>query len=122
MEQDTFNFNEEFPHKVFDDDPPPPTDLDALSRGELKFLEYHNRNPEVYALFKEYAFTFLRSGQEKIGARVLIDLIRWGHVVNRERPPCEYKIPNHHIAHYARLFIKDHPEHEDFFETRELKI
>ncbi len=84
-----------------------------------KFLEYNEENPEVYRLFKEYAFKMIGKGKGHYGARTICELIRWHHDINAERDAADFKISNNHAPFYARAFMNDYPEHDGFFRTQE---
>ena len=98
---------------LFDENP------ERLSKLKRKFLEYHKNNPEVYTLFKEYAFKMINKGKKSYGARTICELIRWHHDVNSDRDAEDFKISNNHVPFYARLFMKDFPAHKGFFRTQE---
>lgn len=83
-----------------------------------KFMEYHKSLPEVYEIFEKYARQFIDRGYNKIGAQMLIERIRWEW---QKKTGCDLKINNDWKAYYARLYLRDHPEHRGFFELRQQK-
>lgn len=88
---------------------------------EQSFAEFHKLNPDVYALFQQYAFYLLRTkGKKKISSKLIINRIRWEKYLetNTDDP---YRINDAYTAHYARLFAHDHPEFKDCFEFRQLR-
>jgi len=86
------------------------------------FLKFHRDNPEIYRLFKQYAFHMIKSRKmKKISSKLIINRIRWEVYVETYRDPRDFKINDAFTAHYARLFIHDHPGYEDFLELRKLR-
>lgn len=83
------------------------------------FEEFHRANPQVYKLFVKFAFHAIEAGQTRWSADAILHVIRW-EVVVRTRRTDGFKINNNHSAYYARKFAEDHPDHEDFFASREL--
>ena len=83
---------------------------------EDKFKTFHRNNPQVYELFKGFAFRVINKGFKAYSARALIHLIRW-HTSVETNDPSGFKVSNNHSPYYARLFMRDHPEHSDFFRT-----
>jgi len=43
----------------------------------LKFLVFHSENPVVYRLFEKFALQLIDSGHDKLGAKMIIERIRW---------------------------------------------
>ena len=83
-----------------------------------RFQEFHYDNPEVYTMFKHFAFKAMDSGRRKYSARAIMERLRWE--LNIQTKSEDYKINDHTIPHYARMFLRDFPDHEGFFETRSL--
>lgn len=83
------------------------------------FDEFDALNPGVYDLFKHFAFEKIRKGAKKLGAKAVIERIRW-----EESCPTigdEFKINNNFPAYYARKFMKEFPIYGGIFETRKVK-
>tara|TARA_R110000744_G_scaffold136983_2_gene247317 strand:- start:606 stop:1001 length:396 start_codon:yes stop_codon:yes gene_type:complete len=81
------------------------------------FIAYHNRNPDIYRLFIKYAGEVSGAGRSNYSARIIIERIRW-HMAVETKSIDEFKINDHHVPFYARMFMYDHPEMENFFELR----
>jgi len=79
------------------------------------FEIYHQENPKVYELFCYYS-KIAASKRERYSARGIFHQLRW-HTMVREKEG-EYKLDAGWTPHYARKFMKEFPEHKDFFETR----
>lgn len=84
------------------------------------FAKFHKENPKVYQLFKEYFF-FLhkRKGWQRVGAKLIMERIRFEYLIITSDP--NFKINNNFTTHYARLFVKEHPEYKKCFVFRKVK-
>lgn len=87
---------------------------------DTAFKKFHKDNPKVYQMFKEQVYRAIRNGREKFSANAIINWIRW-EVALKVKTDEEYKINNNFSSRYARLFVKDHPEHEHMFNFRDLR-
>jgi len=85
-----------------------------------KFNQYHRDNPQVYELFKRFTFMAIRRGHNRLSAWMIANRIRWETSIETFSVD-EYKISNDYIALYARMFMRDHPEYDGFFKTKEMK-
>ena len=85
-----------------------------------RFEKFHKENPRVYMLFKVFALQLLQRGHTRIGAKMVMERVRWEFETG-SKDTRGYKINNDFIAHYARLFVREFPEHEECFEFRILK-
>lgn len=96
-----------------------------LFAGEAKVYErfklFHETNPSVYLLFEKFARELIEKGHKRVGARMIIERIRWECAVSSAKDADGFKINNMFIAHYARLFIRNHPQYREFFEFREIR-
>ena len=108
-----------------------------------KFLKHHQDNPEVYEVFKELALATIKKGFKKFSARALFQVMRWMNGPNLDkaqatgisekireqlrkagkiRPDGLYKFNNNHTPYYVRMFERDYPQYNDFFEKRNTKF
>lgn len=85
------------------------------------FTEFHSRNPEVYKRFKEIVWLLVNKGKQKLSSKLIINFIRWELYVETTDDSCPYRINDAYTAHYVRLFIKEFPEMEKYFELRALR-
>lgn len=83
------------------------------------FAEFHKENPHVYGYFKSFFFYLHSKGWQKISAKLIVERCR-GEIITITSAP-DYKINNSYTAYYARLFVKEYPQHKKCFEFRELK-
>jgi hypothetical protein len=86
----------------------------------LAFAEFHQANPEVWDLFQRFTFEAMHAGM-KVGARLIVERIRWERIIVLRRTEKTFKINDHHWPYYARLFCSTFPQHEGFFELRQRK-
>jgi hypothetical protein len=94
--------------------PPNPT-----NKLYLKFLEFDQKNPNVYKLVCMFADEVLAAGLTRYGISAIWDRIRWH--INITTKDVKFKLPNNHRAYYARKWNKDHPRPELFFRENKLR-
>lgn len=84
-----------------------------------KFWTYHRENPAIYGLFCRFTGEALEAGRDHLGAKMIYERIRW--FTSIETDWAEFKLNNNYHAFYARLWMRDHPQHGEFFRTRKQK-
>lgn len=82
-----------------------------------EFLRFHEANPKIYQLFCRFTEQLLDAGYKRGSADEICHRIRW-HVRVDVKTEDGFKINDHHVSGYARLWMADHPLHEGFFRTR----
>ena len=83
-----------------------------------RFKLFHAENPEVWTLFKRFAFEVIRRGREHYSVNAIFERIRW-HVDIETESSDELKLNNDFRAYYARMF---HAKHDIMlFELRRLR-
>lgn len=92
---------------------------ERMTRLESEFLDFHRENPVVYELFKKFTRMLLDRGYGHHSADAVLHRIRWATMVETSDP--EFKINNNFSAYYARLWMRDFPEHDGFFRCRVLR-
>lgn len=86
-----------------------------------RFEEFHAAHPDVYALFKRFAFELREAGRERYGSDAIMQQIRWHYATSSSGGP-DFKINDAYTSRYVRKLIADHPEEfRDFFELRQLR-
>jgi len=85
----------------------------------VDFLVFHSTYPKVYMLFEKYALQLIAAGHTKLGAKMIIERIRWEFATG-SKDADGFKINNNHTCFYSRLFITNHPQYKDFFEFRKV--
>jgi len=81
------------------------------------FLRFHRANPEVWKLFKRFTLQTMTAGHKYYSADAVVHRIRW-HTSVEVHTDEEFKINDHYVSYYARLFMKVYPEHKGFFRIR----
>jgi hypothetical protein len=84
-----------------------------------RFALYHKRRPEVWSLFKQYAYQVRSTGRKRFSADAILHRIRWYHYV--EQGDESFKINDDYSSRYARKLIAEDPTFAGFFETRRLR-
>jgi len=88
-------------------------DLDA------RFAEWIAANPHVLDAFCERALEAKRAGRTHIGAKRLVEVMRWDmHIPTTGNA---FKFNNSFTSRLARAAKARHPELDGFFEERELR-
>jgi len=65
------------------------------------WCEFHQKNPQVFDLFRDFANTARQAGRTRLSARVIGERIRWYTSVDTQGE--EYKVNDHFWPYYARL-------------------
>ena len=85
------------------------------------FLQFHARNPQVFAELEKLAQVMIRKGRKKIGIGLLFEVLRWEFYMNTDDPNSEFRLNNDYRSRYSRLLIERHPELEGAIEVRALR-
>ena len=83
------------------------------------FKKFHKENKEVYKWFKNYFYYFKGRGKKHISAKLIAECVRMEPTL-RTRGEL-FKLDNCFVSRYARLLVKDFPQHAKYFEFRRLK-
>ena len=90
---------------------------DFLAKKQA-WLEWHTANPMVWKMFEQFAFQAVKMNRKKISHWLIINRIRWE--VAMKTTGSDFKICNNHIAFYARLFVKVHPQYRFIFNLKRM--
>ncbi len=101
------------------DNAPGPPGGDTLQE---KFEEFHALNPWVYERLERLILDMLAKGHQKVGLRMLFEVLRWEHAMSTIDPHSKFKLNNNYSPRYARLLISNHVTWADVIETRILKV
>lgn len=94
-------------------------DLPDAETLEARFWTYHRDNPAIYVQFCRFTQDAIDSGRPYAGAKLIFERIRWHTTVEARGAFADgFKLNNNYHAFYARLWLRDHPGHPDFFRTR----
>jgi hypothetical protein len=88
---------------------------------DQKFAEFHAHNPNIYARIVELLREAQRAGRQRVGIKLLIEVLRWEHYVYTKRPENEFKLNNSLGSRYARKVIDEHPDLGALLQTRRLR-
>ena len=94
-------------------------DLFSVTKRE-KFNTFHRDNPDVYKSFKKFAFELINAGCKHLGAKQIIERIRFETTIQTQGDP-EFKINNNHTCFYSREFCREFPEHLDKFKFKTIQ-
>lgn len=86
---------------------------------DQRFAEYHEANPQVFAKFADLAEEAKRRGRPRIGAKFLLELVRWQTPVAANGD--EFKVNNSYVSRYVRKLSTERPHLASMFATRKLK-
>lgn len=84
-----------------------------------KFERFDMNNPGIYMMFKRYALEAYQSGCKRIGAKAIMERIRWDRMITTRGDT--FKINNNFASRYVRKLISESPYFNDLFEVRGLK-
>ncbi len=97
--------------------------LEVISnRPELFHDDFHGwleTNFHIFAYFEKEALKFAEMGYSKIGAKMLIEQIRYRTKL-KELGDGNWKINNSVAPDLSRLFVTLHPQHANLFSFREM--
>jgi hypothetical protein len=98
------------------------TELFVMGRSNyVDFLHFNTKCPQVYLLFEKFAFQLIAAGHTKLGAKMILERIRWEISIGGVKDDDGFKINNNYTAYYSRQFVKNNPAYEDYFEFRVIR-
>lgn len=83
---------------------------------EDAFLAYHRANPHVLDAFVAVALAERQDGAEKLGAKAIAEMLRWRGRLATSDPGEGFRLPNAHVAFYARLAMHREPRLRGLFD------
>lgn len=95
---------------LFDQD-----DEDSIA---ARFAKFHTQHPEVYALYKKFAYQLLHSGCRRGSTQQILGRVRWESALNPEHDG-GFKVNEVFKKHYAKMLVADDPVFAGFFEFRD---
>jgi hypothetical protein len=90
---------------------------DEIAAG---FLDFHDRNPDVYDMLVTLCRRAKSRGVTRIGVKRLWEVLRWELSLTRD-PQENYDLNNNYTARYSRLIMALEPDLAGIFETRRLR-
>jgi hypothetical protein len=100
------------------------TDQLAITFGksiQQQFDEFHAHNPWVYDELVILARRAHSRGAQKVGMKMLCEIVRWRRFMKTQDFNSGFKINNNYASRYARLISEREPDLAGIFETRELR-
>ena len=82
------------------------------------FAAFHEFNPHVYEMFCEFTKDVIRAKFKHYGARGIWERMRWHTGIEAPDLVAFFKLNDHYIPYYSRLWLKDHPSYKGFFRIR----
>jgi len=79
------------------------------------FEKHCRTNPEIYKKFSFYAFQ-ASEVKDHYSAKCIFHRVRWDSMIMDK--VSEFKVDDGWIAHYARKFMDENPDLNNFFKTR----
>lgn len=83
-----------------------------------QFENYHRKNPKIWELFKTFTFRAIQRGFGHLSADMILHRIRWEVYIETVDPSGPFKVSNNYAAFYGRMFMKEYPQYDGFFRTR----
>lgn len=91
-----------------------------INMRDAKFRLFHEQNPQVYKLWDAYTKEALAKGVKRIGSQMIMERIRWEQKININTND-DFKLNDHLVPYYARLWMEKNPEYPKFFNTRKVE-
>jgi len=86
-----------------------------------RFEEFHAANPHVAQCLATLARRMIAKGRDRIGMKMLFEVLRWEYYLHTDDPNSDYKLNNTMTSRYARLLEETHADLRGVFETRQLR-
>lgn len=87
---------------------------------QVRFLEFHGKNPAVYERLVRLARQAKERGKSRISVKMLYEVVRWYHFLETEDETAVFKLSNDYHSRYARLIMKQEPDLDGLFATKRL--
>jgi hypothetical protein len=88
---------------------------------DVRFRDFHDANPLVYASLVRLAREAKGKGHERISIGMLWEVLRWNRLVAVVDLTSEYELNDNYRSRFARLIMQQEPELDGIFEVRELR-
>ena len=85
-----------------------------------RFENFLDKTPWVWELFKGQVFRARKHGFKKVGAKAIIEYLRWNGRFNRLAGE-DFKINNDYSSRFSRRFKDEFPDYPIEFEERAIK-
>jgi len=98
---------------------PEPTEAPLSGSIRERFEIYNKANPQVLETLERLAERMVARGRQRIGIKMLFEVLRWDYYMQTTDPNSEFKINNNYAPYYARLIIERHPDWCNLFQLRQ---
>jgi hypothetical protein len=78
-------------------------------------IDYHKKNPQIYEMYKKFAFQAINSKRPYYSSEMIINRVRWETMTKAHSG---FKISNEMKAFYSRLFVLQNPTYKNFFKFK----
>ena len=98
---------------------PPDTEEKLTDWGKFKIL--HATNPAIYKSFCEISNTLIGRGFDHYSAYGVMHIVRFQTLHDMDMGD-GFKVSDHMTPFFARLWLRDHPNHSDFFSIKPIRL
>lgn len=95
------------------------SDISRKERIDAAFETFHKENPHIWTLFKKYAQEAIDKGVKKYSAAAIIHRLLWDLNVENKSRKLLVRVNHDFSPCYARLYVKEYPQHKSFFNIKE---
>jgi len=85
-----------------------------------RFDAFDRANPWIYNALVELSRELLGSGKDRIGMKMLFEVLRWEYLKRTTDEASDFKLSNSYTSRYARRIMAQEHELDGIFETRPL--
>lgn len=86
-----------------------------------RFKILHATNPAIYKSFCEISHTLIGRGFDHYSAYGVMHIVRFQTFHDMDMGD-GFKVSDHMTPFFARLWLRDHPNHSDFFSIKPIKL
>tara|TARA_R100000234_G_scaffold1165_2_gene1022 strand:- start:6577 stop:6897 length:321 start_codon:yes stop_codon:yes gene_type:complete len=91
-----------------------------INMRDAKFRLFHEKYPEVYDLWDNFTKEAIIKGAKSMGSQMIFERIRWETKLNMKTNEA-FKLNDHLVPYYARLWMEKNPDYPKFFNTRKVE-
>lgn len=91
------------------------------SKLDQDFAQFHRDNPLVYDALVRLARQAKARGHERIGIKMLFEVVRWEMFLKTSDAASDFKLNNNYTSRYARLIMASEPDLAGIFFVRDLR-
>lgn len=84
-----------------------------------EYIKFDAEHPIVWKLFVQFTLESVGRGFKQYSVNAIFERIRWKTDQPNTEGKTTFKLSNNHRPFYARRFMKDYPQHGEFFVLHE---